>query len=188
MPKQAYETTIVYSPTEGMHFYAIPRTAFPNEQVRDINLLVQDFPMNGVIDVLTASDLARGLAALISADKTMAAAPPTTAPPPLNLHLLFVTPDPTMSQHIEHAAYARIVPFASSPLELESIAGIFTGAGAVAVGVKLGLLVDGGTTLGPVMLLSASAGVLVVCTAQAAGKELGRFIARKVSSWLGLSP
>ena len=66
--------------------------------------------------------------------------------------------------------------------------GVFTGAGAVAAGVKLGLLVAGGTALGPVLLLSAGAGVLLVCTAEAAGKELGAFIARKVGVWLGLGP
>ena len=197
MPSQAFETTVVYNLTCGLHVYSIPKHAFRAGTAYDIDALIKDLPLAGTIDVANASDIARALAAIMSEDTILAPMTAVSPPPTQALLTLYANPNLNIYMHAEHAAFAKIVPFESSPLDLDSMAGIFSGAkaiagaGAVAVGVKLGLLVAAGavgTTLGPVLLMSAAgAGVLVVCSAKSAGDELGRAVGKKVAAWLGLN-
>jgi hypothetical protein len=73
----------------------------------------------------------------------------------------------------ETVAFTRVVPFEASLLSAESL-GSLTKAGRVGLGAALGILAAGGAAAsGPVLLLYAGAGIIVVYAAPEIGQAFG---------------
>ena len=84
----------------------------------------------------------------------------------------------------EYAAFARVVPFEESPLDLQSIAGVLAKAkdSPLAIGVTVGIVAAAGST-GLALLGMVAAGIIIIYTADAVGKSLHELIPK----WLRVS-
>lgn len=84
----------------------------------------------------------------------------------------------------EYAAFARVVPFEESPLDLQSVAGVLAKAkGSPAlIGVTVGIMAAAGNT-GLVLLGMVAAGIIIIYAADAVGKSLHELIPK----WLRVS-
>jgi hypothetical protein len=84
----------------------------------------------------------------------------------------------------EYAAFARVVPFEESPLDLQSVAGVLAKAkdSPLLLGATVGIMAAAGNT-GLVLLGMVAAGIIIIYTADAVGKSLHELIPK----WLRVS-
>jgi hypothetical protein len=185
MLAQSYETTIFdHNATTGLHFFVLParsrKTPLPNDGAE----LAKELGMSNAVDVRPAF-LAHALTALIPRPEPG----PAVAEPYARLEAAYnaaaSTPEFSFAQEV---AFSRIVPWEGSPLSAESLAGIMTGGGAVAIGAKLGIVALGAAASGPALLFAAASGVFVIIAASEVGKGVGNALSAKIRSWMGVPP
>ncbi|WP_141340267.1 hypothetical protein [Bradyrhizobium sp. USDA 3458] len=184
---QSYET-IVFDEgrTYGFHMFVVPwRSVPPTFSNKSIELLSKDIKLTDPIDISPAY-LPHALTALVPEGDPL---PNVESFNELRVAFGAAGRRPEF-KFAQQVAFARIVPFESSPLTAEALASILVsgvaGAGAVGIGAKLGIVAFGATT-GPALLLAAAGGIVVVTLASSAGTEIGKGIAAKVQEWMGIA-
>jgi hypothetical protein len=85
----------------------------------------------------------------------------------------------------EFAAFAKVIPFTESPLDLQSLAAIFAGTSAIGTGGALGYLVVAGAA-SPLLLLSVPAGIVLCAAAYGVAQGLQPALKYRIMALMGM--
>jgi hypothetical protein len=81
----------------------------------------------------------------------------------------------------ELMSFERLIPFAESPLELESLTKLATTAGGAGLGAYIGFVVFGAS---PLLFIGVPAGIILCCAARGVGQGLEEGLRDKVREWI----
>jgi len=166
----------------------IPRRALRDDRVtRNSAALREALGVRALHEIKSASALPAALALTLgqTSDPEPAVVRAALASIDYNLNELVGAGDYDVRNFVEYAAYAKVIPFEESPLDLQSLAGIFAGTSAIGVGGAIGYLVVAGAA-SPLLLLSVPAGVVICAAAYGVAQGLQPALKYNVMKLMGM--
>jgi hypothetical protein len=174
--RQTYESTVEDEDGRAVHFLAVPHRSFDETHssrlAQDGRGLLEEMGFS-VLKRISPTEIPNAIAQMVSADTSEDANALRT-----ELALDRIT-DPTAASRddeelrafAEYVAFANLVPFEESPINLVSLAGkaASTAKSPEALGAFIGVLAGGAT---PMLLVTVPTGIIVCAAASAFAKFL----------------